>query len=55
MTPYVCYELRTTNGQVLDRAESADKLDWEWAYKEGWEDEDLFVKRVVYNREEVDE
>lgn len=49
---YVCYELRTNNGQLLDRAEDPDKLDWEWAHSEGWEDEDLFIKRVVYDGRE---
>lgn len=49
---YVCYELRTTDGQVLDRADNPDKLDWEWAHNEGWEDEDLKVERVVYDGRE---
>lgn len=46
---YVCYELRTLDGQVLDRADDPDKLDWDWAHREGWEDEDLKVVKEVYD------
>ena len=48
MTSEWYYELRCGN-EVLDRNEDPDKLDWEWAYKHGYSEEDLEVVLKEYN------
>lgn len=42
------YELRCGD-EVLDRNRDPDGLDWEWAYKHGYSEEDLEVVQKEYN------